>query len=200
MIIRWQKNKFVLQQTQYEKEQEKINYLKQLEIDNAENKLTEIQNEKLQLEIDSKNSELINFTMHLVQKGELLTDLKSHMSKVTKLIDNPIAHEELKKMIKVINDADKMDKDWENFTNHFDKAHNSFTINIKEKYPKLTANELKLCTFLRVNLTTKEIAQLMNISMRGVEISRYRLRKIKSRYRNVFIRFLKRDLKNLMLM
>ena len=42
---------------------------------------------------------------------------------------------------------------------------------------KLTANELKLCTFLRVNLTTKEIAQLMNISMRGVEISRYRLRK-----------------------
>jgi ligand-binding sensor domain-containing protein/DNA-binding CsgD family transcriptional regulator len=176
-IIRWQKNKFVLQQTQYEKEQEKINYLTQLEINNAENKLTEIQNEKLQLEIDSKNSELINFTMHLVQKGELLTDLKSHMSKVTKLIDNPIAHEELKKMIKVINDADKMDKDWENFTNHFDKAHNSFTINIKEKYPKLTANELKLCTFLRVNLTTKEIAQLMNISMRGVEISRYRLRK-----------------------
>ena len=127
-------------------------YLTQLEINNAENKLTEIQNEKLQLEIDSKNSELINFTMHLVQKGELLTDLKSHMSKVTKLIDNPIAHEELKKMIKVINDADKMDKDWENFTNHFDKAHNSFTINIKEKYPKLTANELKLCTFLRVNL------------------------------------------------
>ena len=139
--------------------------------------MTEIQNEKLQVEIDSKNSELINFTMHLVQKGELLTDLTSHMSKMTKLIDNTIAHDELKKMIKVINDADKMDKDWENFTNHFDKAHNSFTVNIKEKFPKLTANELKLCTFLRVNLTTKEIAQLMNISMRGVEISRYRLRK-----------------------
>ena len=45
------------------------------------------------------------------------------------------------------------------------------------KYPKLTANELKLCTFLRLNLSTKEIAQLMNISLRGVELSRYRLRK-----------------------
>ena len=177
LIIKWQKEKFIVQQKMHQEEQEKLNYLKQLEIDKAQSMLTEIQNEKLQVEIDSKNSELINFTMHLVQKGELLTDLKSHMSKMTKLIDNPIAHEELKKMIKVINDADKMDKDWENFTNHFDKAHNSFTVNIKEKFPKLTANELKLCTFLRVNLTTKEIAQLMNISMRGVEISRYRLRK-----------------------
>ena len=177
LITKWQKGKFIIQQQKHNEEQEKLNYLKQLEIDKAEGMLTEIQNEKLQVEIDSKNSELINFTMHLVQKGELLTDLKSHMSKMTKLIDSPIAQEELKKMIKVINDADKMDKDWENFTSHFDKAHNSFTVNIKEKFPKLTANELKLCTFLRVNLTTKEIAQLMNISMRGVEISRYRLRK-----------------------
>jgi ligand-binding sensor domain-containing protein/DNA-binding CsgD family transcriptional regulator len=177
LIIKWQKEKFIVQQNKHQEEQEKLNYLKQLEIDKAQSMLTEIQNEKLQVEINSKNSELINFTMHLVQKGELLTDLKSHMSKMTKLIDNPIAHEELKKMIKVINDADKMDKDWENFTNHFDKAHNSFTVNIKEKFPKLTSNELKLCTFLRLNLSTKEIAQLMNISMRGVEISRYRLRK-----------------------
>ncbi|MGI9138928.1 MAG: triple tyrosine motif-containing protein [Sediminibacterium sp.] len=177
LIIKWQKEKFIVQQNKHQEEQEKLNYLKQLEIDKAQSMLTEIQNEKLQVEINSKNSELINFTMHLVQKGELLTDLKSHMSKMTKLIDNTIAHEELKKMIKVINDADKMDKDWENFTNHFDKAHNSFTVNIKEKFPKLTSNELKLCTFLRLNLSTKEIAQLMNISMRGVEISRYRLRK-----------------------
>ena len=70
-----------------------------------------------------------------------------------------------------------MDNDWENFTNHFDKAYNLFTINLKEKFPKLTANDLKICTFLRMNLSTKEIAQLMNISMRGIELSRYRLRK-----------------------
>jgi DNA-binding CsgD family transcriptional regulator len=115
--------------------------------------------------------------MHLVQKGELLSDLKTHMSKMTKVLENSSGLDELKKMIKVINDADKMDKDWENFIYHFDKAHNSFTINLKQKYPKLTANELKLCTFLRLNLSTKEIAQLMNISLRGVELGRYRLRK-----------------------
>jgi ligand-binding sensor domain-containing protein/DNA-binding CsgD family transcriptional regulator len=176
-LIRWQKKKFNTQQKKHEEEQKQLNYLKQLEIDKAKNTVTEIKNEKLQLEIDNKNTELLNFTMHLVQKGELLSNLKTHMSKMTKVLENSSGLEELKKMIKVINDAEKMDNDWENFVYHFDKAHNSFTMNLKQKYPKLTANELKLCTFLRLNLSTKEIAQLMNISLRGVELSRYRLRK-----------------------
>lgn len=176
-LIRWQKQKFKNQQRKYEEEQNQLNYLKQLEIDKAKNTVTEINNEKLQLEIDNKNTELLNFTMHLLQKGELLSNLKMHMSKMTKVLENSNGLEELKKMIKVINDAEKMDNDWENFAYHFDKAHNSFTMNLKQKYPKLTANELKLCTFLRLNLSTKEIAQLMNISLRGVELSRYRLRK-----------------------
>ena len=176
-IIHWQKKKFSAQQKRYEEEQKQLNYLKQLEIDQAKNKVTEIKNEKLQLEIDNKNTELLNFTMHLVQKGELLSNLKTHMSKMTKVLENSSGLDELKKMIKVINDAEKMDNDWENFVYHFDKAHNSFTMNLKQKFPKLTANELKLCTFLRLNLSTKEIAQLMNISLRGVELSRYRLRK-----------------------
>ncbi len=177
LLFRWQKKKFNEQQRKHEEEQKQLNYLKQLEIDQAKNKVTEIKNEKLQLEIDNKNTELLNFTMHLVQKGELLSNLKTHMSKMTKVLENSSGLEELKKMIKVINDAEKMDNDWENFVYHFDKAHNSFTMNLKQKFPKLTANELKLCTFLKLNLSTKEIAQLMNISLRGVELSRYRLRK-----------------------
>lgn len=177
ILSRWQKKKFNAQQKKYEEEQNQLNYLKQLEIDKAKNTVTEIKNEKLQLEIDNKNTELLNFTMHLLQKGELLSNLKMHMSKMTKVLENSSGLEELKKMIKVINDTEKMDNDWENFAYHFDKAHNSFTINLKQKFPKLTANELKLCTFLRLNLSTKEIAQLMNISLRGVELSRYRLRK-----------------------
>jgi DNA-binding CsgD family transcriptional regulator len=56
-------------------------------------------------------------------------------------------------------------------------VHSDFLIRLKEKYPQLNAHELKLCAYLRMNLTSKEIAQLINISVRGVEISRYRLRK-----------------------
>ena len=92
-------------------------------------------------------------------------------------IENEKAVNEIKKMIKVLSEDDKMDKDWEHFAQHFDKVHSDFVVGLKEKHATLTANELKLCAYLRMNLSTKEIAQLMNISVRGVEISRYRLRK-----------------------
>jgi DNA-binding CsgD family transcriptional regulator len=94
-----------------------------------------------------------------------------------KSMDNPQAVNELKKMIKTLSEDDQMDQEWENFTKHFDKVHSDFVVSLKEKHPSITGNEIKLCAYLRMNLSTKEIAQLMNISVRGVEISRYRLRK-----------------------
>ncbi|MBY0481006.1 MAG: hypothetical protein K2Q21_06610 [Chitinophagaceae bacterium] len=177
LLIIWQRRKFHLQQQNHEEEQKSLQYLNQLEKDKAETELIAIRNEKLQVEIDFKNSELTNSAMHLVQKGELLSKLKTHLSSILKVIDNDKGVEELKKMIKVISDAEKMDKDWEHFTQHFDRVHNDFIVGLKEKFPTITANELKLCAFLHMNLSTKEIAQLMNISVRGIEISRYRLRK-----------------------
>ena len=80
-------------------------------------------------------------------------------------------------MIKVLSEDEKMDKDWGNFAQHFDKVHSDFVRILKEKHPTTTPNEIKLSAYLRMNLSTKEIAQLMNISVRGIEISRYRLRK-----------------------
>lgn len=70
-----------------------------------------------------------------------------------------------------------MDDNWEQFAHHFDNVHTDFLLVLKNRYPTLTANELKLCAYVRMNLSSKEIAQLMNISIRGVEIGRYRLRK-----------------------
>jgi DNA-binding CsgD family transcriptional regulator len=59
----------------------------------------------------------------------------------------------------------------------FDEINNDFLKKIKGLYPQLTSTDLKLCAYLQLNMSSKEIAQLMNISLRGVEISRYRLRK-----------------------
>jgi len=176
-LYKWQKKKFYLQQEKYEEEQKRLQYLHQLEINKAENELVALRNEKLQAEVDFKNSELATNAMHLVQKGELLSKIKSELSQLTKAVDNEKAASELKKMMKVLGEDEKMDKDWEHFTHHFDKVHSDFVVVLKEKYPSITANELKLSAYLRMNLSTKEIAQLMNISVRGVEISRYRLRK-----------------------
>jgi len=123
------------------------------------------------------NSELASSAMHLVKKAELLTKTKEELNKVIKVIDNPQAISELKKMMRTYNEDDKMDQEWKNFTKHFDKVHSDFLNIIKERYPAITSNELKLCAYLRMNLSTKEIAQFANISVRGVEIGRYRLRK-----------------------
>jgi ligand-binding sensor domain-containing protein/DNA-binding CsgD family transcriptional regulator len=176
-IYRWQHKKFVLQQIKYEEEQKRQQYLHQLELNKTESELVALRNEKLQSEIDFKNSELATSAMHLVQKGELLSKLKGELTQVLKGIDNPQVISEMKKLLKVLSEDDKMDKDWEHFAQHFDKVHSDFVVDLKEKYPNITANELKLCAYLRMNLTTKEIAQLMNTSIRGIETTRYRLRK-----------------------
>jgi DNA-binding CsgD family transcriptional regulator len=177
LFYKWLRKKFRLQRAKYEAEQKRLLYIHELEINKTESELVALRNEKLEADINFKNSELASSAMHLVKKGELLTKLKSELSQVIKGLDNPIAIDELKKMIKSLSEDDNMDQEWENFTKHFDKVHSDFVVGLKEKHPNISASELKLCAYLRMNLTTKEIAQLMNISVRGVEISRYRLRK-----------------------
>ncbi len=169
--------KFRLQRAKYEAEQKKLQYIHELERNKTESELVALRNEKLEADIHFKNSELASSAMHLVKKGELLSKLKAELAQVMKGFDNPQAAAELKKMIKALSEDDHIDQEWEKFAHHFDKVHSDFVVELKEKHPTITPNEIKLCTYLRMNLSTKEIAQLMNISVRGVEISRYRLRK-----------------------
>ncbi len=176
-IYRWQKEKFFLQKLRFEEEQRKLKYIHELEQNRARSELVALQNEKLEAEINFKNSEVASNAMHLVKKGELLNKIKTELTQMMKRLDNEQAASELKRMIKSLSEDENLDKEWEGFSRHFDKVHSDFLVNLKKVHPTLTGNEMKLCTYLRMNLTTKEIAQLMNISVRGVEISRYRLRK-----------------------
>lgn len=176
-LYKWQRKKFITQQRKFEEEQNKIIYIHELEINKTESELVTLRNENLEAELNFKNSEIASSAMHLVKKGELLTKIKGELTQVMKRLDNETAITELKKMIKSLNEDDNIDKEWENFTKHFDRVHSDFVVKLKEKHPAISGNELKLCAYLRMNLSTKEIAQLMNISVRGVEISRYRLRK-----------------------
>jgi ligand-binding sensor domain-containing protein/DNA-binding CsgD family transcriptional regulator len=169
--------KMAVQQQKFDAEQEKLKYIHELERNKTESELVSLRNEKLEAEIHFKNSEVASAAMHLVKKSELLTKMKSDLTQMMKRVDNEHAASEIKKMIKSLGDDEHIDEEWESFTKHFDKVHSDFVKQLKEVHPNLTGNELKLCTYLRMNLSTKEIAQLMNISVRGVEISRYRLRK-----------------------
>ena len=176
-VYRWQHKKFQLQHKKFEEEQQKLLYIHELERNKTESELVALRNQKLESDINFKNSELASSAMHLVKKGELLTKVKGELTQVMKRLENEQAISELKKMIKTLSEDDQVDKEWENFTKHFDTVHSDFVVRVKEKHPAITGNEMKLCAYLRMNLSTKEIAQLMNISVRGVEISRYRLRK-----------------------
>jgi DNA-binding CsgD family transcriptional regulator len=176
-LYKWQQKKFAQQQKKYEEEQKKLSYIHELEINKTESELVAVRNEKLEADINFKNSELASSAMHLVKKGELLTKVKGELTQVIKRLDNDQAIGELKKMIKTLSEDENIDAEWENFAKHFDTVHSDFVFHLKEKHKDLSSNEVKLCAYLRMNLTTKEMAQLMNISVRGVEISRYRLRK-----------------------
>jgi DNA-binding CsgD family transcriptional regulator len=177
LIQQQQRRRLLLHQRKYEEEQARRNYLHSLELDRKEKGLIALQNEKLEGELQWKNKELATATMHLVERGGILSSIKEELTAVIKRLNIPNLTQEFKPVFRMISDTEKSDEDWNRFSVHFDEVHNNFLATLKSKYPQLSATDLKLCAYLRLNLSSKEIAQLLNISLKGVEVSRYRLRK-----------------------
>jgi hypothetical protein len=133
--------------------------------------------EKLQAEVDYKTKELGLSTMHIVQKSETLKKIKEDLDQLMNQATDTEVRKRIKKTINLLANDQTLEQDWESFARHFDQVHTDFIKRLKERYPQLSPNDLKLCAYLRMNLSSKEIAPLLNISVRGIEISRYRLRK-----------------------
>lgn len=129
-----------------------------------------LKNDKLQHEIDSKTRELASSTMSIIKKNEILNTIKSELADVKD-------DSKVKPVIKIINKNLTNTGDWEMFQEAFNNTDNDFLKKVKIAHPTLTPNDLRLCAYLRLNLSSKEIAPLLNISPRSVEIKRYRLRK-----------------------
>lgn len=166
-----------IEQRNLEEEQERIQFSHQLEVEKNEKEIITLRNEKLQSEIEHKNSELASSAMNLVRKMEMLSKLKANLVQYKETPGTEKSIKEFQKIIKTIDNELDHDHEWEQFAIHFDNVHTNYLKKLKEQYPDLTASELKLAAYLRLSISTKEIAQLMNISIRGVETSRYRLRK-----------------------
>jgi len=143
----------------------------------SEKQIITLKNENLKTEINRKNRELALTTMHLVRRNELIGKLQEPLRQILRKTTDKTAITEIKRINKLLNEDSALDDIWDQFAHHFDQVHIDFLKRIRETYPQLTANDQKLCAYLRMNLTTKEIAPLMNISIRGVEVGRYRLRK-----------------------
>jgi len=166
---RWQRQK----QKLIEIEQQKLMHEKEL----AEQQIVKLQNDNLQVEINHKNSQLATSTMAIIAKNELLSEIKTEMENFKEELGYRLPKKYYSKILHLIDQNISSENDWKSFETLFDQAHENFFKRLKTAYPDLTPGDLKLCAYLRMNLTTKEIVQLLNISIRGVEVHRYRLRK-----------------------
>ncbi|MBR9914172.1 MAG: transcriptional regulator [Algicola sp.] len=160
-----------LLQIAFDKEQEKL--IREKTIENEKN-LIQLRNESLRNEVKLKSKQLANTAMALVKKNETLMEIKGELTNNKNNFDNYYSY---KKLLKKINNSIAHKDEWEIFEHNFNQVHDEFFKGLIEKYPDLTPKDLKICAYIKMNLSTKEIAPLMNISVRGVETHRYRLKK-----------------------
>ena len=161
----------------YQKQREKLieenNLLLEIKELENEQQLMKIRNEQLSQDVDAKNKELAVSTMSLIKKDELLSVIKEDLKKTS----DENSSRSIKSVISTITRNISEEDTWNVFKEAFDTADKDFLKKVKSAHPSLTPNDLRLCAYLRLNLSSKEIAPLLNISVRSVEIKRYRLRK-----------------------
>jgi ligand-binding sensor domain-containing protein/DNA-binding CsgD family transcriptional regulator len=165
-----------------EKQEQKNQYLQREQLLKEDALITEkemirLRNETLNMEMIHKEKELANSTLMIIQKNEILLKLRNDLSKIKSSINEEPLKNELNSTLKRIGKEIDNEKQWQVFNTHVEQVHEVLFKKLKETYPELTPRELSLCAYLRMNISSKEIATLMNISTRGVEISRYRIRK-----------------------
>ncbi len=158
---------------QFEKERKEI----QLQTELAQKEIIALRNEKLQAEVEHKSSQLATNTMAIMRKNELLNTIKDELTQQKEELGDRFPKKYYNRIIQLIDRNLQDELEWEAFEQLYDQAHGNFFKRLKEEYPDLTPGDLRLCAYLRMNLASKEIAPLLNISVRGVEERRYRLRK-----------------------
>jgi len=149
----------------------------QQQAQNAEKEIIRLRNEHLQAEMVHRDKELANQTMNIIQKNRLFTKLKDELNLVQKSQDNPQLKTKMSILIRRLDKEIDLKEQNKIFETYFEEVHSKFFERLKDKHPGLSPREMYLCAYIRMNLSTKEVSDLLNITSRGVEISRYRLRK-----------------------
>lgn len=165
------------QRQYYRRKQKRLEQVKHTELAAKQKELQDLKEEQIKRELTHVNSLLAASTMNLVVKNEFMENIKEEIrqAKATDKVQDQ--QKALERIIKEIDTTLKVQEDWQQFEHHFDRVHGDFLKRLTGEFSDLTPGEQKLCAFLRLNMDTKEIANLMTISPRGVEIARYRLRK-----------------------
>ena len=151
--------------------------VRQEELAQKHKEVQDLKKEQIETELRHVNNLLAASTMNLVVKNEFMENIKEEIQEVQKNGSRQDTTKALKRIVKEIDTTLKVQEDWKQFEYHFDKVHGDFLTRLTNEFLDLTPGEQKLCAFLRLKMDTKEIANLMGVSLRGVEVARYRLRK-----------------------
>lgn len=143
----------------------------------ADKKIADLTNEKLRAEMVFRDRELANQTMIIIEKNKFLQKVCEELYGIQDFVVNDQVRTRVLELKKKINREIDIKHQNKIFESYFDEANEDFFRILKEKHPDLTPYDLRICAFIRMNIPTKEIAAILNISYRGAEVSRYRLRK-----------------------
>ncbi|MDR6846252.1 triple tyrosine motif-containing protein [Flavobacterium granuli] len=142
-----------------------------------EKEIEKLENEKLQIKILSKDKELVNNTLQVVKKNKILNGIIQKLKDINTGSFDETTKAQFAKLNRSITKEVNTDKSWKDLEKHLKNVHFDFLKKLKEKHPTISSREMDLATYLLMNMSTKEIAEFMNISTGGVELARYRLRK-----------------------
>lgn len=137
---------------------------------------TKILNESLETELEFQKRELTNLALNLIKKNEFLSDIKTIIKEIKSSNDIQVKEKSINKLLTKINQSLNIDKERRTFYSHIEETNNDFFIKLDQSFPALTPKEKQLAALLRLNLSSKDIAQLQNILPKSVEMNRYRLR------------------------
>ena len=177
-ILIFQQKKFKTEKSIISRDAEETLKSKNEEInkitEKSEREIDRLLNEKLQTEIDLKNDRLTTITMHYMNKNEFIQSIRQ---RIDAYLNHGGDDQALKQLIKTIDSNLSNNDSWDQFAYHFDQVHGDYLKKLSASDIKLSPREIKLAAFLRMNMSSKEISNLLNITPRSVELARYRLRK-----------------------
>jgi len=155
---------------------EKESKIRQEQFD-LEKEIEKLKNDKLQIKILAKDKELVSNSLQVVKKNKILNGIIHKLKDINSESLDESAKFQFTKLNKSIVKEVNADQSWKDLEKHIKNVHFDFLIRLKDKYPTISPRELDLSTYLLMNMSTKEIAEIMNISTGGIELARYRLRK-----------------------
>lgn len=159
--------------TMHREEQQRLEAERQAE----EQRMNRMKNELLEAELQNKNNELTLQTSALVKRNQAIQSFLDELERQKEMLSDRYPNKLYLKLRSLMEEALNDQADWLQFETYFNSAHQHFMERLRLQYADITAGDLRICCLLRMNLSTKEIASLLNVSVRAVELRRYRLRK-----------------------